>query len=191
VEAADSWATDGHKWLQTPYECGYAIVRDEAAHRRSMTITASYLPAVTSGERDPSHYVPELSRRARGFATWAMIRALGSSGIAAMIEKHCRLAGFMAARLVAEPGIVLENDVILNQAIFRFGPGELRETGDRLTEQTTARIQSDGVCFVAGAKWRGRQVMRLSVSNIETTKDDAQRSVDAIVAAWRIVRQGG
>ena len=80
-ELADSWATDGHKWLQTPYECGYAIVRDAEAHRSAMTIAASYLPPVAEGERDPSHFVPELSRRARGFVTWAMIRHLGRSGI--------------------------------------------------------------------------------------------------------------
>jgi glutamate/tyrosine decarboxylase-like PLP-dependent enzyme len=91
-EAADSWATDGHKWLQTPYDCGYAIVRDADAHRSAMTIAASYLPPVAEGERDPSHFVPELSRRARGFATWAMIRHLGRDGIAAMVAEHCRLA---------------------------------------------------------------------------------------------------
>ena len=91
-DAADSWATDGHKWLQTPYDCGYAIVRDAEAHRRAMTIAASYLPPVSEGERDPSHFVPELSRRARGFATWAMIRHLGRAGITVMVAEHCRLA---------------------------------------------------------------------------------------------------
>ena len=98
-EAANSWATDGHKWLQTPYDCGYAIVRDADAHRRAMTIAASYLPPVAEGERDPSHFVPELSRRARGFATWAMIRHLGRDGIAAMVAEHCRLAARMATRM--------------------------------------------------------------------------------------------
>jgi glutamate/tyrosine decarboxylase-like PLP-dependent enzyme len=87
-DAADSWATDGHKWLQTPYENGYAIVRNTEAHRRAMTIAASYLPPVAEGDRDPSHFVPELSRRARGFPTWAMIRHLGRAGIAAMVAEH-------------------------------------------------------------------------------------------------------
>src|SRR5579859_523752 len=98
-EAADSWATDGHKWLQTPYDCGYAIVRDAEAHRSAMTIAASYLPPVAEGDRDPSHYVPELSRRARGFATWAMIRHLGRDGIAAMVAEHCRLARVLADQI--------------------------------------------------------------------------------------------
>ena len=96
IEGADSWATDGHKWLQTPYDSGYAIVRNELAHRRAVTIAASYLPLAAEGERDPSHYVPELSRRARGFATWAMIRHLGRSGIAAMVERHCEVARVMS-----------------------------------------------------------------------------------------------
>ena len=90
IEQADSWATDGHKWLQTPYDCGYAILRDVEAHRRAMAISASYLPPAEGAERDPSAFVPELSRRARGFATWAMIRQLGRSGIAEMIGRHCR-----------------------------------------------------------------------------------------------------
>ena len=98
VELADSWATDGHKWLQTPYDCGYAIVRDAEAHRRAMTIAASYLPPVGDGERDPTHFVPELSRRARGFATWAMIKHLGRDGIAGMVEQNCRQARLIAER---------------------------------------------------------------------------------------------
>ncbi len=88
VELADSWASDGHKWLQTPYDCGFAIVRDSEAHRRAMTIAASYLPATADGERDPTHFVPELSRRARGFAAWAMLRHLGRAGIAALVEQN-------------------------------------------------------------------------------------------------------
>ncbi|MEZ6023693.1 MAG: pyridoxal-dependent decarboxylase [Hyphomonadaceae bacterium] len=101
VDLADSWGTDGHKWLQTPYDSGYAIVRDREAHRRAMLIAASYLP---EGEyRHPADYVPELSRRARGFSTWAMIKALGRRGIAAMVSRHCDLAKRMAERLAREP----------------------------------------------------------------------------------------
>ena len=103
-ELADSWASDGHKWLQTPYDCGYAIARDAEAHRRAITIAASYLPPVAEGDRDPTHFVPELSRRARGFVTWAMIRHLGRAGIATMVRGHCRLAvRCVTCRLV--PGI--------------------------------------------------------------------------------------
>ncbi|MFO1070600.1 MAG: pyridoxal-dependent decarboxylase [Geminicoccaceae bacterium] len=191
VELADSWATDGHKWLQTPYDTGYAIVRDAEAHRRAMTIAASYLPATAAGERDPSHYVPELSRRARGFPTWAMLRHLGADGIARLVEGNCRTAALMAERLRAEPGIAVLNEVVLNQVVVRFGADGDDAAGDRLTERTIARIQQDGVLFAGGARWKGRQAMRLSVSSWAT--DDAQglRAVEGIVAAWRAVRAEG
>jgi glutamate/tyrosine decarboxylase-like PLP-dependent enzyme len=184
-EAADSWATDGHKWLQTPYDCGYAIVRDADAHRSAMTIAASYLPQVAEGERDPSHFVPELSRRARGFATWAMIRHLGRDGIAAMVAEHCRLARHMAARLVREPGVHVLNDVVLNQIIVRFGARDVDDAADRMTLETIRRIQVDGTCFAGGARWRDRWVMRLSVISAPTTEAEIERTCDAICAAWR------
>jgi glutamate/tyrosine decarboxylase-like PLP-dependent enzyme len=183
-EHADSWATDGHKWLQTPYDCGYAIVRDAEAHRDAMTIAASYLPLVAEGERDPTHFVPELSRRARGFATYAMIRHLGREGIAAMVDRHVALASWMARELAAEAGIHVLNDVVLNQIILCFGEGE---DADRLTRETIARTQEDGVFFAGGARWRDRWVMRLSVISAPTTEQDAQRTVEAIRAAWRRV----
>lgn len=104
VALADSWGTDGHKWLQTPYDCGFAIVRDAEAHRRAMAISASYLPGSEGVERDPSAYVPELSRRARGFGTWAMIRQYGRSGIAELVERNCGVARFMGETLAQEPG---------------------------------------------------------------------------------------
>lgn len=189
LEGADSWATDGHKWLQTPYDSGYAIVRNELAHRRAMTIAASYLPLAAEGERDPSHYVPELSRRARGFATWAMIKHLGRSGIAAMVERHCHVARVMSGMLAAEPGIEILNDVVLNQIIVRFGSTETKERGDQLTRDTIARIQADGECFASGAVWRGRHIMRLSVISWETDVAEGKRSAEAIVRAWRIVKQ--
>jgi len=179
VELADSWATDGHKWLQTPYDCGYAIVRDADAHRRAMVIAASYLPSVGDGERDPTHFVPELSRRARGFATWAMLRHFGRAGLAALVEQNCRQARLIAERVRAEPGIGVLNDVVLNQAILRFGDDDAR------TLATIARLRADGVAFAGGARWRGQWVMRISVSNWSTTDDDARKTADAIVTAWR------
>jgi glutamate/tyrosine decarboxylase-like PLP-dependent enzyme len=179
VELADSWATDGHKWLQTPYDCGYAIVRDSAAHRRAMTIAASYLPSVAAGERDPTHLVPELSRRARGFATWAMLRHLGRAGIARLVEQNCRQARLIADRVRAEPGIAVVNDVVLNQAILRFGDD------DTSTLAAIARLQADGVAFAGGAKWRDQWVMRISVSGFSTTDADALKTAEAIIAAWR------
>lgn len=188
LDLADSWATDGHKWLQTPYDCGYAIVRDSDAHRRAMTIAASYLPAVAAGERDPSHLVPELSRRARVFPTWALLRHFGRQGIAAMIERHCGLARRVAGRLSGEPGIAIVNDVVLNQVAVRFGADLPPERGDALTQSTIAEIQRDGVCFAGGALWRGRQIMRVSVISSSTSDADAERSAEAICAAWRRVR---
>ena len=188
AEAADSWAADGHKWLQTPYDCGYAIVRDADAHRRAMTIAGSYLPTLGEGERDPSHLVPELSRRARGFATWAMIRYFGRDGIARMVERHCRLAERMATMLCAEPGVAVVNEVVLNQLIVRFGTDAPPEDGDALTRRTIEQVRHDGVCFAGGARWRDRWVMRLSVISEPTTEADADQSAAAIIAAWRAVR---
>ncbi|MFT3673504.1 pyridoxal phosphate-dependent decarboxylase family protein [Aestuariivirga sp.] len=188
LEDADSWATDGHKWLQTPYDSGFAIVRDELAHRRAMTIAASYLPRTVEGERDPSHYVPELSRRARGFAVWAMIKALGRAGIDSMINRHCAVAQMMAEKLTEEYGIKILNDVVLNQVIVRFGSDLSDEDGDHLTRNVIARIQEDGECFAGGAVWRGRQVMRISVIGFGTDSQEGARSVSAIVNAYRAVR---
>jgi len=189
VEGADSWATDGHKWLQTPYDCGYAIVRHAQAHRRAMMIAASYLPSVGEGERDPSHFVPELSRRARGFATWAMLRHYGREGIAALVERHCRFARLMADRLRDVPGIAVVNDIVLNQVILRFGADQEPEKGDALTWRTIAALQEDGTCFAGGAQWQGRWVMRLSIIGGETDEADALRSADAIAQAWRDVQR--
>ncbi|KRB60358.1 pyridoxal-dependent decarboxylase [Rhizobium sp. Root708] len=190
VEFADSWATDGHKWLQTPYDCGYAIVRNELAHRRAMTIAASYLPLAREGERDPSHYVPELSRRARGFSTWAMIRHLGRSGIEALVDRCCDSAETIATALASEPGIAIGNSVVLNQAIVRFGTDLPAEPADALTTATIAELQRVGRVFAGGATWRGRQVMRLSVCNYQTDMAEAERAAEAIISAYRAVRRG-
>lgn len=188
VELADSWATDGHKWLQTPYDCGYAIVRDEPAHREAMTIAASYLPTASDDERDPSHYVPELSRRARGFATWAMIKHLGREGIAELVERNCAAARGIARRLDAEPGIEILNDVCLNQVIARFGAGLAAEADDRLTRETVRLLQAEGEAFAGGAAWRGNQVMRISVSNYQTGEREADETAGAIIRAYHRAR---
>lgn len=187
VELADSWGVDGHKWLQTPHDCGYAIVRDAAAHHRAMQIAASYLPA-KEGARHPADYVPELSRRARGFATWAMIRSLGRTGIAAMVSRHCALARRFAQKLAEEPDIEILNEVVLNQVAVRLGRGLDDAVSDALTQRTIERVQRDGECFIGGAEWHGRQIVRISVISAGTTEADVDRSADAIVNAWRSVR---
>ena len=188
VEAADSWAVDGHKWLQTPYDCGYAIVRDGEAHRRAMAVSASYLPPAEGAERDPSAYVPELSRRARGFSTWAMIRRLGRAGIAELIERNCALAERMAGALAAEPGAALVAPVELNQFMIRFGADRGDAEGDRLTLATIQAVQADAVAFLGPAQWRGRWVMRVSVTSAATTGADIDATVASVLAAWRGVK---
>ncbi len=187
VEKADSWATDGHKWLQTPYDCGYAIVRDPDAHRRAMTIAASYLPPVAEGDRDPSHFVPELSRRARGFATWALLKHFGRTGIDSLVTLHCRLAQLFASAFSSEPGVAVVNEAVLNQVILRFGADRSDAEGDEVTLSTIRIIQEQGVFFAGGAKWKGRWVMRLSIIGWSTREDDVARSVEAIRSAWRQV----
>jgi glutamate/tyrosine decarboxylase-like PLP-dependent enzyme len=186
LEQADSWAVDGHKWLQTPHDSGYAIVRHAEAHRRAMQITASYLPE--GAERHPADYVPELSRRARGFATWAMIKSLGRDGVEAMVRRHCELARRMAEGLAAARDVEIMNDVVLNQVAVRLGSDMDGEQADALTDRTIARIQRDGVCFVGGANWRGRRIVRISVIGANTTEADIDMSADAILSAWRAER---
>ena len=117
IEQADSWVTDGHKWLQTPFDTGYVIVKDANAHKRAMTTWASYLPMHQEGDRIPSSLVPELSRRARGVATWAIVKSLGRKGVAEMVGRHCEVARRMAARLATEKDVHVLNEVILNQVI--------------------------------------------------------------------------
>ena len=183
VELADSWATDGHKWLQAPYDSGFAIVRDEAAHRKAMTIAASYLPAASNTERDPAQYVPELSRRARGFAAWAIIKHLGRAGIAAIVERNCDAAAEIATLLAAEPGVTVLNDVALNQIVVCFGGADMAI--DALTAATIANVQSRGEAFAGGARWKGNSVMRISVTNYATDSEQAQLAAEAILGSYR------
>jgi glutamate/tyrosine decarboxylase-like PLP-dependent enzyme len=188
LELADSWGVDGHKWLQTPYDSAYAIVRHAQAHRRAMLIAASYLPE--GKDRHPSDYAPELSRRARGFATWAILKTLGRQGVAAMVSRHCALARRMATRLAQAPDVVVLNDVVLNQVAVCFGADADVTAADAQTQRVIARVQQEGVCFVGGAHWRGRQIMRCSVISENTTEADIDQSAEAILDAWRAVREG-
>ena len=175
-ERADSWATDGHKWLNVPYDSGIAFCAHPEAHRAAMSVTASYLvQAADRRERDEVDWTPEFSRRARGFPIYAAIRSLGRAGIAEMIERCCANARRFAETLEAGGATVL-NDVVLNQVLVRIGDGER-------TRETIARVQQDGTCWLSGTDWNGEHAMRISVSNFRTTADDVDRSAAAIFAA--------
>jgi glutamate/tyrosine decarboxylase-like PLP-dependent enzyme len=185
ADQADSWATDAHKWLNVPYDSGIAIVRDPLAHRTPMTLRAAYLQRDGSG-RDPSDWVPESSRRARGVPVYAALRSLGRQGVADLVERCCVLASRMAARLGAAEGVRILNEVVLNQVLVRF---EARAAdADALTKAVIARVQQDGVCWMGGTRWQGLEAMRISVSNWSTTEKDADMSADAVLSAFRNVR---
>jgi glutamate/tyrosine decarboxylase-like PLP-dependent enzyme len=172
LEKADSWATDGHKWLNVPYDSGVAFVRDGEALRASMAITAEYLPTV-SEFRNPSDYTPELSRRARGVPIWAALRSLGRTGVEEMIDRNCKQARDFASKLSAA-GFQIHNDVVLNQVLVSFGDAAR-------TRKVIAAIQDEGTMWAGETVWQGITAMRLSLSCWATTDEDVQRSVDAII----------
>jgi glutamate/tyrosine decarboxylase-like PLP-dependent enzyme len=187
MEGCDSWVTDGHKWLQAPYDCGFAIVRDRDALLGAMSQWSSYLPSIAQGDRVPSNYVPELSRRARGVPVWALIKTFGRAGIVELVGRHAAYAKRMAERLSAEPGVRVANEVVINQLIVNFGTGDAAAR-KRATETVIAKVVASGTCYVAGAAWRGDWVMRISISSAATTEADIEMSADAIIAAWRDVQ---
>ncbi len=176
VELADSWATDAHKWLNTPFDCGIAIVRDAAALQRTMTLRADYLPA---GEGHGSDVTPEASRRPRGVDAWAALRSLGRSGLADMVERHCRQARRFADGFTAA-GFPVLNDVVLNQVLVSFGD-------DARTRAVVAAIQADGTCWCGPTVWKGTTAMRVSVISWATTDDDVDRSIAAILRIARSI----
>lgn len=177
VEGADSWAADGHKWLNVPYDSGYAFCAHPHAHTAAMSYAAAYLTGPgESGPRAPGDYVPESSRRARGFATWAALRQLGRLGVSELIERCCTLARYFAHRLAALDGITVVNDVVLNQVLVSFGD-------DEETDRVIDAVQRSGECWMGATSWHGQRLMRISVSSWRTTEADVNRSVAAIVAA--------
>jgi glutamate/tyrosine decarboxylase-like PLP-dependent enzyme len=184
LAGADSWTTDAHKWLNVPYDSGIVIVRDVAAHHAAMTLGAAYYVETAGGERDNYNWVPESSRRARGFAVYAALRSLGRAGLAEMIDRGCSLARRMADGLRGEPGVTILNDVVLNQVLVRFDPPGGGDT-DAFTRAVIAAVQADGTCWLGGTTWQGMAAMRISVSNWSTTEADADMSVEAILRCAR------
>ena len=173
---ADSWATDAHKWLNVPYDCGLAFVRDPHALQAAMAITAEYLPTATD-QRNPSDFTPELSRRARGIEVWAALRSLGRAGLADMIGRNCAHARRFAEKLAAGGAEIL-NEVALNQVLVAFGDAEQ-------TKRVIDAIQKDGTCWAGITVWQGRTAMRISVSSWATTEADVDRSAAAMLRAAR------
>ncbi len=179
IERADSWATDAHKWLNTPYDCGIALIAPahREAHRHAMAIHAAYLPEESNPEiRSPLDWTPELSRRARGFALYAALCELGRRGVEDLVDRSCALARRFAEQLAREPGVSILNDVVLNQVLVRFGD-------DAHTRDVVRRVRDDRTCFVSGTVWRGMEVMRISVSNAFTDEADVDASVAAMISA--------
>ena len=173
---ADSWATDAHKWLNVPYDCGLAFVRDARALYESFNLQAAYLPP--GGLRDPMQWTPESSRRARGVEVWAALKSLGRAGLADLVERTCRHAQRFSEGLRAAGHAVL-NDVVINQVLVRFGD-------DATTEAVIKAIQRDGTCWCGGTVWHGKRAMRISVSSWVTDEEDVEWSLDAMLKAAKL-----
>jgi len=183
IDLADSWATDAHKWLNVPYDSGLAIVKHPADHRAAMTSSASYLIQTQGAERDALDWVPEFSRRARAIPIYATLRALGSGGVEDLVDRNCARAREMATALEQEDGVQVLNDVVLNQALVRFG------NDDELTRAVVTAVQAEGTCWASGTTWNGHAAMRISVSNWATSPDDVSQSASAILAVYRSLQQ--
>jgi glutamate/tyrosine decarboxylase-like PLP-dependent enzyme len=172
MAAADSWATDAHKYLNVPYDAGIVLVRNPSTLERVMSVSAAYLPEGEIG-RDPLLYTPEMSRRARGVPSWAVLRTLGREGLAELVETTCRLARRFADRL-EQAGFEVLNDVVLNQVLVSFGDAEE-------TKRVVTSVQDQGVLFAGPTVWQGKTAMRISVSSWKTTEADVDRSVESII----------
>jgi glutamate/tyrosine decarboxylase-like PLP-dependent enzyme len=179
VERADSWGVDAHKWLNVPYDSGIAIVAHPAAHRASMAQRASYLLRAQGERRDGMDWTPEASRRARAVPVYAVLKALGRDGVAALVAGNCERARQMAERLRPQPGITILNDVVLNQVLVRVRS----RSGENVTPAVIARVQTAGVCWVGGTTWEREPAMRISISNWATSPADIEASAASIIRA--------
>lgn len=180
-EDADSWATDAHKTLNVPYDCGIAIVRDASALRAAMGLHTSYLIQDAEGPGDPFEKVPELSRRARGVPVWAALKSLGSDGVAAQVRGLVAAASEIAGGLAGIDGVEVLNDVGYTQVCVAFGD-------DATTRAVTARIIADGRVWMSGSRWQDRDILRISVSNWQTAADEVRTAVAAVGSALAAVR---
>jgi glutamate/tyrosine decarboxylase-like PLP-dependent enzyme len=172
AERAQSWITDAHKWLNVPYDSALVLCADPEAHRAAMTVTASYLVQDGSTVRDQVDWVPEFSRRARGFAVYAALRSLGRGGIAELVERTCACASRFAERIVELPGAELVNEVVLNQVLFRF-------ESDERTDEVLRAVQEAGEVWMSGTIWDGRRAIRVSVSNWQTGDEEIDLALES------------
>jgi len=173
VDGADSWATDAHKTLSTPYDCGVAVVRDPVAMRSAFGVHASYLLAEESGPGNPYEKTPELSRRARGVPVWAVLRSLGRSGVAALVERLAARAAELAAGIRTIEGAGVHNEVCFTQVCVGFDD-------DARTREVGARLVEDGSAWLSASRWHDRAVLRISVSNWSTDESDVERTLAAL-----------
>jgi glutamate/tyrosine decarboxylase-like PLP-dependent enzyme len=180
IELADSISVDCHKWLNVPYDSGLVFIRDPATHHAAMALNASYYVTAPGAERDNCNWVPEASRRARGFTVYAALRALGRNGITELVDRCCRLARRMAEKLSQDSRVRILNDVVLNQILVRFSDSSGGDD-DTFTASVIRRVQDDGTCWLGGTNWHGMQAMRISVSNWSTTERDIDVSAQAIL----------
>jgi len=187
LDLADSWSVDGHKWLQIPYDSGFAIVKDADAHKRAMDISASYLNQAEDDGRNPTLYNPELSRRARGFAAWAVFKALGKSGIRSLVAKHCKSAKLLADEIAKIPGLSVVSAVELNQVIV--ATSKSYSGCNNAIKSLSEELNKNHSVFVKTAMWKERMVLRLSLISQETDCDHAEKLVQSIRTAWETIQQ--
>jgi glutamate/tyrosine decarboxylase-like PLP-dependent enzyme len=174
IERADSWTTDAHKWLNVPYDSGIVLCAHPESHRRAMTVQAEYLIQDEGARRvrDQVDWVPEFSRRARGFAVYAALRSLGRAGLVELVERCCAQARRFADRIGELPGVTVINKVVLNQVLFRFAD-------DERTDAALAAVQASGDVWLSGTSWEGRKAIRVSVSNWQTGEEEIDLAIDA------------
>lgn len=187
VTQADSWAVDGHKWLNVPYDCGYAFVMDTKAHQAAMSHRASYLTH-DAAARDQMDWTPEWSHRGRGVATYAALRQLGKQGVAALIERTCEYAHRLVTQIGALPGAEVIWEPLINQGLVRFlsaKPDAMEADHDERTDSVIANIAASGEAFFSGTTWQGKRCMRVSVCNWNTNDKDVERAIEAVRAALR------
>ena len=176
VELADSWATDAHKTLNVPYDCGVAIIAHRGAVAAALGTQTSYLIKDAAGSVDPYELVPEMSRRARGVPVWAALRELGRSGVISLVDGLVANAQALAAGLSELPGVRVLNDVVFTQVSLAFA-------SDQATRDVTARLIADGAVWMSGSRWQGHDILRISVSNWATDADDVAFSISAVKRA--------